>query len=214
MTAAAAPGETAASGEFQEHGLQRRLGSAALAFVAACALLFSAYQLTVAAFAPLSSLIMRSIHVGFLLLLIFLLYPLVKRGRQMTRIPAFDWVLAFAGFGLGLYQWFFEVGADPARRRPDDGRPRRRHRDGRAGVRGGAPRARRGAADRLRDLPALRPVRPVPARRARAPAVRVLADRRPAGVRHRGHLRHPDAGLCDPTSSSSSCSAPSSSTPG
>ncbi len=109
MSAAAEAGETAASGEFQEHGLQRRLGGASIAFIAACALLFSAYQLTVAAFAPLSSLIMRSIHVGFLLLLIFLLYPLVKRGRQMTRIPPYDWVLALAGFALGLYQWMFEA---------------------------------------------------------------------------------------------------------
>ncbi len=89
--------------------MQRRLGSAAFAFVGACALLFSAYQLTVAAFAPLSSLIMRSLHVGFLLLLIFLLYPLVKRGGQATRIPAFDWALAFGGFALGFYQWFFEA---------------------------------------------------------------------------------------------------------
>ena len=95
--------------EFQEHGLQRRLGGASLAFVAAAALLFSTYQLCIAAFSPLSSLITRSVHVGFLLLLVFVLYPLVKRGKQMTRVPLFDWGLAFVGFGLGFYQWVFEA---------------------------------------------------------------------------------------------------------
>ncbi|MEO7115689.1 MAG: TRAP transporter permease [Caldimonas sp.] len=94
--------------EFQEHGLQRRLGGASLAFVAAAALLFSTYQLSIAAFSPLSSLITRSIHVGFLLLLVYVLYPMVKRGRQMTQVPLLDWLLAFVGFGLGLYQWVFE----------------------------------------------------------------------------------------------------------
>ncbi len=94
--------------EFQEHGLQRRLGGASLAFVATAALLFSTYQLSIAAFSPLSSLITRSIHVGFLLLLVYVLYPMVKRGRQMTQVPLLDWLLAFVGFGLGLYQWVFE----------------------------------------------------------------------------------------------------------
>ena len=101
-------GEQAADSEFQEHGLQRRLGGAALVFVGGVALLFSTYQLTIAAFSPLSSLITRSIHVGFLLLLTFLLYPMLARGKAMTRIPMLDWVLAFLAFGLGLYQWFFE----------------------------------------------------------------------------------------------------------
>ena len=91
---AADEGERPADGEppaveFQEHGLQRRLGGAALAVVAAVALLFSTYQLIIAAFSPLSSLITRSIHVGFLLLLVFLLYPMRKRGAQMTRVPRF-----------------------------------------------------------------------------------------------------------------------------
>ena len=95
--------------EFQEHGQQRRLGGTSLAFVSAAALLFSAYQLSIAAFSPLSSLITRSLHVGFLLLLVFVLYPMVKRGTQMTRVPLIDWSLAFLGFALGLYQWVFEA---------------------------------------------------------------------------------------------------------
>jgi TRAP transporter 4TM/12TM fusion protein len=98
----------AATVEFSEHGLQRRLGGAALAFVAGSAFVFSGYQLTIAAFSPLSSLITRSLHVGFLLLLVFVLYPMVKRGRQMTQVPILDWGLALLGFALGFYQWVFE----------------------------------------------------------------------------------------------------------
>jgi TRAP transporter 4TM/12TM fusion protein len=107
--AVAASESDAPASEFQEHGLQRRLGGAALAFVSTAALLFSAYQLTIAAFSPISSLITRSLHVGFLMLLVFVLYPLAKRGRQMTQVPLFDWLLALLGFALGFYQWVFEA---------------------------------------------------------------------------------------------------------
>ena len=62
----AVPDGDAPAAEFQEHGLQRRLGGAALAFVGTAALLFSAYQLTIAAFSPISSLITRSLHVVWL----------------------------------------------------------------------------------------------------------------------------------------------------
>lgn len=101
---APADGAAPSAVEFQEDGLQRRHGGAALAFLAGAALLFSSYQLVVAAFSPLSSLIMRSLHVGFLLLLVFVLYPMARRGRQMTQVPLLDWGLALLGFGLGFYQ--------------------------------------------------------------------------------------------------------------
>jgi TRAP transporter 4TM/12TM fusion protein len=94
--------------EFHEHGLQRRLGGSAQAFVGWAALAFSTYQLAVAAFAPLSSLITRALHVGFLLLIVFVLYPAMRRGRQLTRVPLLDWLLAATGFALAFYQWVFE----------------------------------------------------------------------------------------------------------
>ena len=93
---------------FQEHGQKRSLTGLALACLSGAALAFSTYQLWVAAFAPLSSLVMRSFHVGFLLLLIFMLYPGRRRERQLHRIPAFDALLAVIGFGLGFYQYLFE----------------------------------------------------------------------------------------------------------
>ncbi len=94
--------------EFHEHGVQRRLGGVALKVLTAAALGFSTYQLIVAAFHPLSSLVTRSLHVGFLLLLTFLLFPAVKRGKP-SRIARYDWVLAFGSFALATYHWIFEA---------------------------------------------------------------------------------------------------------
>ena len=93
--------------EFSEHGVQRRLGDGPMKLVVAVALAFSTYQLVLAAFHPLSSLVMRAIHVSFLVLLTFLLYPMFQRGK-LTRIPWYDWLLAGGGFALGFYQWAFE----------------------------------------------------------------------------------------------------------
>ncbi|HEX2530702.1 MAG TPA: TRAP transporter permease [Burkholderiaceae bacterium] len=93
--------------EFHEHGLQRSLSGTSLKILVAFALLFSIYQLVVAAFSPLSSLVMRSLHVGFLLALTFLLYPAMKHGK-LSVIPWYDWILAILAFVLGTYQWIFE----------------------------------------------------------------------------------------------------------
>ena len=74
----------------------------------AVALAFSAFQLTVAAFSPLSSQVTRSLHVAFLLLLAYLLYPPTRRSRHPT-IPWYDWGLALGAFALGFYHWAFEA---------------------------------------------------------------------------------------------------------
>ena len=94
--------------DVQEHGHTRNLGGWVLKTVALAAIAFSAYQLTMAAFSPLSSLVARSLHVGFLMLLTFLLYPAVQRRKPETRIPWHDWLLALGGFGLSFYQMIFE----------------------------------------------------------------------------------------------------------
>ena len=72
------------------------------------ALTFSAFQLTIAAISPLSSQVTRSLHVAFLLLLAYLLYPVARRAPQRT-IPWYDWVLALGAFALGFYHWAFEA---------------------------------------------------------------------------------------------------------
>jgi TRAP transporter 4TM/12TM fusion protein len=91
-----------------EHGAQRQLRGWAGALVVTVALAFSVYQLVIAAFAPLSSLPTRSIHVGFLMLMAFLLYPMRAKGAR-DRLPWWDLLLALSCFALGLYHLVFEA---------------------------------------------------------------------------------------------------------
>ena len=74
----------------------------------AVAIAFSIYQLDVAAFSPLSSQVTRSLHVGFLLLLTYLLYPATKKG-DLQRIAWWDVLLGAGAFALGFYHWIFEA---------------------------------------------------------------------------------------------------------
>jgi TRAP transporter 4TM/12TM fusion protein len=97
------PGES-----FQQHGTRRKLAGASLTVMMAAALAFSSFQLLIATFSPLSSLIARSLHVGFLLLLIFLVCPAVNTARH-ARIPWYDWFFAFSGIGLAFYHWIYEA---------------------------------------------------------------------------------------------------------
>ena len=68
------------------------------------AVAFSAFQIVTATFSPLPSQIVRSVHVGFLLIVVF--------GVTSTltgRIPAklVYWALGITGFVLGFYHWVF-----------------------------------------------------------------------------------------------------------
>lgn len=68
------------------------------------ALAFSAFQIYMAAFHPLSSLVIRAIHVGFVVLLIFMLEPAAaSRGGRFC-----SWALGGIAFVLSLYHWVFE----------------------------------------------------------------------------------------------------------
>jgi len=95
--------------EFSEHGVQRRLGGLPAAILAGVCLAFSIYQLVVAAYHPLSSQVTRSLHVGFLLAVAFILYPAFRHGARLSRVTAGDWVLAAGGFILSTYHWVFET---------------------------------------------------------------------------------------------------------
>ncbi len=94
--------------KWDEQAARRQLSGWLARFAAGAAIAFSIYQLYTAAFSPLSSLVMRSLHVGFLLLLTFLLFP-AWRGASRRRIAWYDWLLGFTGFGLAFYHWIFEV---------------------------------------------------------------------------------------------------------
>jgi TRAP transporter 4TM/12TM fusion protein len=71
------------------------------------AIAFSCYQIWMASFHPLSSQVIRAIHVGFVLLMIFTLFPPAGGKNAMWR--ALGWLLGIAGFLTGLYQWVFEA---------------------------------------------------------------------------------------------------------
>jgi TRAP transporter 4TM/12TM fusion protein len=94
--------------EFEEHGQRRSLAGFAHGVLTGAALLFSAYQLVVAAFSPLSSQVTRSLHVGFLLFIVFLLYPRSAKS-DMRKVAWYDWLFALAGAGLAFYHWIFEA---------------------------------------------------------------------------------------------------------
>jgi TRAP transporter 4TM/12TM fusion protein len=97
--------EPAAVGAY-EH--QRRPPGVPWRVIAGIALAFSAWQIYNAAFSPVSSIVLRSIHVAFLLLLAFALYPATKRSPH-ERIPWNNWALGAIAFALGTYHWIFET---------------------------------------------------------------------------------------------------------
>lgn len=66
------------------------------------AVAFSVFQVVTAAFSPLSSSVVRAVHVGFLLLLTFVLYPPLRQ-RWL------GWGIGIAAFSSGLYHWVFEA---------------------------------------------------------------------------------------------------------
>jgi TRAP transporter 4TM/12TM fusion protein len=66
------------------------------------AIIFSTFQIITAAFAPLSSTVVRAVHVGFLLLMTFTLYPPLRQ-RWL------GWLFGAAAFVAGLYHWRYEA---------------------------------------------------------------------------------------------------------
>jgi TRAP transporter 4TM/12TM fusion protein len=99
--------QAAEAAAFEEHGVARDLAGFAAKVVMAVALAFSSYQLVIAAFSPISSLPTRSIHVGFVLALAFLIHPIGKRAER-RRIAIYDYALAAIASALALYHLMFE----------------------------------------------------------------------------------------------------------
>jgi len=73
--------------DFEEHGHQRSLIGWASRLVMAGALAFSAYQISVAAFHPFSSLIIRALHVSFFGLLDFYALPCNQTWSNTAKHP-------------------------------------------------------------------------------------------------------------------------------
>ncbi|WP_114649047.1 TRAP transporter permease [Pseudothauera hydrothermalis] len=70
------------------------------------AIAFSAYQIIVAAYHPLSSQVVRAIHVGFMLLMSF---ALLQNWLPRRQVPALAWPVGLIAFGLAFYHWIFEA---------------------------------------------------------------------------------------------------------
>ncbi|WP_019647033.1 TRAP transporter permease [Novispirillum itersonii] len=75
-------------------------------FLFLIAIAFSVWQIYVAAYAPVSSIVARSLHVGFILLLVFALTARARKAGDW-RIWL-DWGLGLTGFALAFYHWVFE----------------------------------------------------------------------------------------------------------
>ena len=74
----------------------------------AVAVAFSVFQIWTAAFNPLSSMVVRSVHVGFLMLMTFVLFG-IRQDRERRGVPWYDWLLGLTGFAVGLYHYVFET---------------------------------------------------------------------------------------------------------
>ena len=70
------------------------------------AVVFSSFQVYTAAFSPLSSQVVRAIHVGFVLLMIFALRPVPSSGKAGA---IGGWALGLVGFATSFYHWVFEA---------------------------------------------------------------------------------------------------------
>ncbi|MFG0497731.1 TRAP transporter permease [Pseudomonas sp. YQ_13] len=71
----------------------------------AVALVFSVFQIATAAFPLISTQVLRAIHVGFLLLVVYLSYACVGHHRPWQPLA---WLLGLAGMATAAYQWYFE----------------------------------------------------------------------------------------------------------
>ncbi len=73
--------------------------------VSVIAVSFSVFHLWVAGFGALEAIKLRSIHLTFVMVLIFLLYPARKKGRQ-GKPGILDWVMVVLSLVVGLYMVF------------------------------------------------------------------------------------------------------------
>lgn len=89
-----------------EHGLPGGFGTGLSGtIVFGIAIAFSVFQLWVAAYHSIPSQVVRSMHVGFVLLLGFTLIANLTGGSALKK--AMLWTMGIVGFGVGAYYWVF-----------------------------------------------------------------------------------------------------------
>src|SRR3954465_15137167 len=84
----------------REEGVQNKLRGALAAFVAAVAVVMSVFHLYTA-YAIVRPEHLRSVHVAFVLFLVYLIFPVARRFRH--RIMWWDWLLALAAVSTTVY---------------------------------------------------------------------------------------------------------------
>jgi TRAP transporter 4TM/12TM fusion protein len=94
------PGQTRAEAQL-EKGWGKDFEGRTLFWIA---VVFSVFQIVTATFSPLASQIVRSVHVGFLMLVVFGVSASLTTSRPLK---ALYWTVGAAGFVLGLYHWVF-----------------------------------------------------------------------------------------------------------
>ena len=98
--------ETQAAAEVPVEGLPEGWGDGLAGRAAyAVAVVFSLFQIYVAAYGSLPSQVVRAMHVGFLLLLGFGLLANLRSSSAAGK--AWFWLLGGLGFLTGLYNWIF-----------------------------------------------------------------------------------------------------------
>jgi TRAP transporter 4TM/12TM fusion protein len=82
------------------------------------AVIWCLFQLSIASWLLIDTVIIRAIHLGFAMLIAFMSYPALKKPRKgfwsflstRTRIPIFDYIMALLGCFSALYIWLDYVG--------------------------------------------------------------------------------------------------------
>jgi TRAP transporter 4TM/12TM fusion protein len=93
------------TGNVEIHGFGAGFGrGVAGKVIYAVAITFSAFQLWTATFGPLPSIVVRSLHVGFLL---FLTFNLLAQRSDRPSVRAAGWVVGSAALVLSFYHWVF-----------------------------------------------------------------------------------------------------------
>ena len=94
----------------EEEGIARRPKGPEKWVVPFIAVMWSLFQLSIASWLILDSTYIRSIHLGFALLIVFLNFPFFKKKKfgisalsTTSRIPLFDYVMAIAACASALY---------------------------------------------------------------------------------------------------------------
>ncbi|ALC91704.1 C4-dicarboxylate ABC transporter [Bacillus sp. FJAT-18017] len=93
--------------EYDPEAGTRRLKGLAHKLVVLLAISFSIFHIYTAYIGGLGSQLQRSIHLAFVLCLIFLLFPYTKKKIGEAKIPIYDIVLAAIGAFVGLYWLLF-----------------------------------------------------------------------------------------------------------